>query len=362
MIEVLTGTTATFYCTYTRVSGEQVDPIDPVMSIYQDDNLIYGPVAMTKISVGYYFATWAVPNSQPSGNYSAFYEGVVDGLDGQAEEPFTVVSSGSPGPIATGFYCSWDDVKTNLLGLDVSDMCANLETVISGAVIQNIKVEIDTYCKQNFDRTNITEFYDGTGTNKIVLKRRPIYQLYNCVLRVIPSISWYTFRRWRHINVVDSQGIQVGYQQGGPEPINSTVMPPYNPGDYTWETDIVKADLFVDCANGLLTIPPRILYLEMNAIPFWNYTFLRGNANIEVNYDYGYSLSNMPRDLRNASALLVACQVLRIKGMGLSAGTVSMNFADVSRNFGSMPYAGAIEDMRKQAYQILDHFRRISVG
>lgn len=258
------------------------------------------------------------------------------------------------------YYCAWDDVKACLIGLDVADLPTTLQARIEATYIPSLKTEIDNYCRQNFDLTTITQFFDGSGTEKIILPRRPINNLTNCVLRVIPSISWYTFRRWRHINVVDSQGIIIAIQ-GGPEPIGNA-QPPYSPSDYVWETDITKADLFVDCANGIITIPPRILYLEMQAIPFWNYTWLKGNANIEVTYTYGYAADNYPLDLKLAAAKLVACQVLLVKGIGISAGTNSMTVDGVSRNFGGTPYAALIKDFRDQAYQTLDRFRRMDIG
>jgi len=257
------------------------------------------------------------------------------------------------------YYCAWDDVKACLLGLDVADVPITLQTRIEDTYIPALKNEIDTYCRQNFDETTITQFFDGTGTEKIVLPRRPIKELKQCILRVIPSISWYTFKRWRHINVIDSQGYTIAVQ-GGPEP-HTGAEPPYVPADYDWETTIEKADLFVDCANGLIVIPPRILYLEMQAIPFWNYTWLKGNANIEVQYTYGYASSNYPLDLKLAAAKLVACQLLLIKGIGISAGTNSMSIDGVSRNFGGTPYSALIQDFRTQAYQTLDRFRRLEV-
>ena len=258
------------------------------------------------------------------------------------------------------YYCAWDDIKACLLGLDVGDLPSTLQTRIENTYIPALKNEIDTYCRQNFDLTTVTQFYDGSGTDKIILPRRPINQLTNCILRVIPSISWYTFKRWRHINVVDSQGYTIAVQ-GGPEPIGNA-QPPYSPSDYNWETDITKADLFVDCANGILTIPPRILYLEMQAIPFWNYTWLHGNANIEVTYTYGYASDNYPLDLKLAAAKLVACQLLLVKGLSGSGGANAINIDGVSRNFGGTPYAALIQDFRTQAYQTLDRFRRMDVG
>jgi hypothetical protein len=258
------------------------------------------------------------------------------------------------------YYCTWDDVKACLLGLDVADVPITLQTRIESTYIPALKLEIDTICRQNMDATTVTQFFDGTGTEKIVLPRRPIKELKSCILRVIPSISWYTFKRWRHINVIDSQGNTIAVQ-GGPEP-HTGKEPPYSSGDYDWESDITKADLFVDCANGMIVIPPRILYLEMQAIPFWNYTWIKGNANIEVTYTYGYDVSNLPLDFKLAAAKLVACQVLLLKGIGISAGANSMTIDGVSRNFGGTPYAALIQDFRTQAYSTFEHYRRLDVG
>lgn len=258
------------------------------------------------------------------------------------------------------YYCTWDDVKACLLGLDVADVPSTLQSRIEATYIPALKSEIDNYCRQNFDLTTISRFIDGSGTDKIVLPHRPIKEFTYCVLRVIPSISWYTFKRWRSINVVDSNGVTVAIQ-GGPEP-HTGKEPPYSVGDYDWETDITKADIFVDASNGILVIPPRILYLEMQAIPFWNYTWLKGNANIEVQYTYGYASNNYPPDLKLAAAKLVACQVLLIKGIGISAGANSMSIDGVSRNFGGTPYQALIQDFRTQAYQTLDKYRRMEIG
>ena len=355
------GYTATFYCTYARLDGTAVDPTSPTVEVWQGAVQIVPPIAMTQISVGFYYAEWVIPGAQATGIYTALYKGIIDGIDCQGSEDFQVIlQGGSVTPGIPDYYCSWDDVSACLLGLDLGCVPSTLMDRMTQFHIPAVKNEIDSYCRQNFNRTTVKQFFDGSTTEKIVLPRRPIRQLTYCVLRVIPSISWYTFARWRHINVVDSEGYTIA-TQGGPEP-HAGKYPPYSPGDYDWEDDIVKADLFVDCANGILTIPPRILYLEMQAIPFWNYTFLKGNANVEVWYEYGYDETNFPRDLRLAAAKLAACQLLLLKGIFQSSGANSVSIDGVSRNFGGTPYTALIEDMRKQAYATLDRFRRMEVG
>jgi len=375
MQQFTVGSTATFYCTFARLDGSAVDPVTPTVEVWLSDSLIVSAVPMVKISVGYYYATWTVPGAQPTGTYSALYKGTIDGIVCQASEDFELTVAGGGVMPISGYYCTWDDVKACLLGLDIGDIPDTLQTRMTSFYIPTLKREIDQYCRQNFDKTTITEFYNGSTTEVIAGLRRPIKNLFYCVLRVIPSISWYTFRRWRNINVIESTGVTVAYQ-GGPEPDDETIQPPYPDLDgysgtsgfsgvgYTWESDITKADLFVDCSNGILTIPPRILYLEMQAIPFWNYTFLRGNNNVEIQYEYGYEDNNFPNDLRLAAAKLVACQVLLIKSIIQSGGgTNSIAIDGVSRSFGGgTPYSALITDFRTQAYATLDRYRRIKVS
>jgi len=360
MLQYIKGDIATLYCSFARVDGSPVDPTNPVVGIWKDGVQVVADMPMLQISTGYFYVEWLVPITMPSSEYSALYTGTIDGIFVQGEETFEI--TGEPSPTISDYYCSWDDIKACLLGLDYGDIPATLQDRMNYFHIPSLKTEIDDYCRQNFNKTTITQFLDGSTTDKMTHFRRPISKLIYMDLKVIPSISWYTFKRWRHINVVDSQGNTIAVQ-GGPEPTDPMFIPPYtDPSQYTWEDGIEKADLLVDCANGMVIIPPRILYLEMQAIPFWNYTFLRGNKNVQVTYEYGYDDTNFPRDLRLAAAKLASCQLLLLKGIGNGAGgAVSMNIDGVSRNFGGTPYSALITDMRTQAYAILDRYRRIGV-
>lgn len=368
------GLPAQLNVSFALADETPIDPTSPTMEIWDGGTLIVPAIPLTRISLGFYYGIWNIPSTQYTAVYTVLYKASYLGEPIQVSEDIEVTSAGVV-PAMTGYYCSWDDVRACLLGLDIGDIPDSLQTRINTLHIPSLKTEIDQYCRQNFDKTVITEFLNGSTTDKMVLNRRPIRNLFYCVLRVIPSISWYTFRRWRNINVIDSIGTVVAYQ-GGPEPANENVQPPY-PGmsgysgqsgfsgsGYTWESTIEKADLFVDSANGILTIPPRILYLEMQAIPFWNYTFLKGNDNVEVQYEYGYDLTNLPLDLRLAAAKLVACQVLLFKGIVQSGGgSNSIAIDGVSRSFGGgAPFSALIADMRAQAYATLDKYRRIQVG
>jgi hypothetical protein len=273
-------------------------------------------------------------------------------------------------------YCILNDVKTWLAGVDVSEMPPTLDLMIEQTWIPWAKGEVDAFCGDNFDLTTINEFYDGSGGKDMILNHRPISFVRNVVLRVIPALEWFHFLRWFHLNTTDQFGHEVT-QRGGVEPIGGAIAPyvfavgsptpvdmqgPVPTGNFNNTTEqYEKADLFADCRRGILTIPPRILYLENQAVPFWNYTFLRSTNNIEIEYDYGYkNIDSLPVEIRQASAQLVAAAVLANKGQFASAGASSITLGGTSKSFGEMPYANYIRNYITAAKATLNRYKRIS--
>jgi hypothetical protein len=278
-------------------------------------------------------------------------------------------------------YCLLQDVKDRLLGLDISDMPANLESIIEDSFIPWATRQIDVFVGENLSNTTVSEFYDGTGRNFIILRHRPVSFVRRVVLRIIPSLTWFTFKRWFHLNETDITGITAA-TRGGVTPINSTVDTPYtfintdpvpvdlqttNPllvtGQFINTSDQYGAsDLFVDCSKGILTIPPRILYLENQAIPFWNYTWLRGFQNIEVDYDYGYKdLEHLPLEIRNACAYFVAANVLMAKGHFYGAGSANLSMTGMNLSFRDVPFGSHIKMYLEIAKQNLVPYKRLHV-
>lgn len=263
-----------------------------------------------------------------------------------------------------------------LAGVDVSEMPPTLDHIIEQMWIPWAKREVDIFCGENFDVTTINEFYDGSGGKDMVLNHRPISFVRNVVLRVIPSLEWFHFLRWFHLNTTDQLGHSVT-QRGGVTPIGGASAPYVFPIGSTTPADMqgavptgnfnntteqyTEADLFVDCRRGILTIPPRILYLENQAIPFWNYTFLRSTNNIEIEYDYGYKdIDSLPVEIRQATAQFAAAAVLANKGQFASAGALSISLGGVSKSFGDMPYANYIRSYTEAAKSVLTRYKRIS--
>lgn len=291
-------------------------------------------------------------------------------------------------------YCTLDDVKSILLGLDVSDIPSTLETKITNNYIKWAQRDIDRFCGTNFDATVVEEFLSGTGTDSIHLKHRPVREIINTILYIIPSAQWFQFKRWFYIEHVGQLGITVA-RRGGVEPKTDADIPPYDfdvslhPGftntvasgsetaDFNdTEEQYGKADLFIDVTLGRLTVPPRILFLESQAVPFWNYTFLSGVNNIRVQYVYGYSdptqpdllldpsgstNGNLPPEITQACANLTAKYVLLDKGLFSGSGAKSISIDGVSKSFGEMPYEGAITYLETQARELLAPYKRLGV-
>lgn len=275
-------------------------------------------------------------------------------------------------------YCTVDDVKKWLAGLDVSEMPSTLDLIIETEYIPWAKREIDNFVGENFDLTTTNEFYDGTSTPEMILRHRPITFLRKAILRIIPSVQWFEFRRPFHQNTVTQTGVTIA-ERGGVEPIDAVVQPPYtfDPGspvpedliggpktaDFNNTTEqYEKADLFIDCKKGILIIPPRILFLENQGVPFWNYTWLEGFQNNEIEYDYGYKdLESLPQEIRSACAKLAAASVLQTKGLFVGSGAVSLSIEAVSKSFTNTPFGGQIATYIEGAKQSLRPYQRLRV-
>lgn len=287
-------------------------------------------------------------------------------------------------------YCTADDVKKQLMGLDVSDLPDSIIDAITTKYIPWAQRDVDSFCGTNFDLTTTEEWHNGTGSDLLVLSHKPVREILNVVLYIIPSVQWFQFARWAYVNEVDQLGTKVA-RTGRVNPNTNVAIPPYvfpmGLGFQNEDPDLVDqtatfdqtttyveaADLFVNMRLGTLKIPPRILFLESQAVPFWNYTWIRGSQNVRVKYVYGYSnpiavdtltglsTGSLPREITEATAALAAKYILRDKGLVTGSGATSMNIDGVSRAFGTMPYQGYMEQFDQYAHEILKRYRRIGV-
>ena len=278
-------------------------------------------------------------------------------------------------------YCTIEDVKGEVLGLDISDLPVTLVDRINNDFIPTAKREVDTYCGENFDLTKVREFYDGNNLPVLPLRHKPIRQVDVVTIRIVPSLKWFFFRRWFYIKNTAHDGTVVSVS-GGVEPVSSVTVPLFEtPYTYPTATGLTpevpsgntatlidttaqyeRSDLHIDAVNGLLTIPPRVLFIEAQGVPFWNYTWIMGQRNIEVDYSYGYKdIASLPFELRKATAKLVAAKILQVKAMWVSSGAQSISQDGVSKSFSGGAYSNEIKNLKEEAYAILNRYKRITV-
>jgi hypothetical protein len=286
-------------------------------------------------------------------------------------------------------YAKKDDVKKHMLGLDISDLPSSLDAAIESKYLVWAQRDIDTYCGQNFDQTVTEEYYDGSGTNMLILRRRPVREILRIRLDIIPPVEWVRFKRWFYIQTQTRTGITVA-RAGGVEPAPVTSEPPYvfpaglgfitedsNPVNQTatfsnTDTQYERVDLLVNCEMGMLQIPARVLFMEGQATPFWNYTWLRGNGNVRIKYSYGYTdpattdnliggPGNLPPEITDAAAMWACKYILMDKAVTMGAGAKSLSVDGVSRSFGEMPYEGVIKMLDERAKSIMYRYKMLGV-
>jgi len=278
-------------------------------------------------------------------------------------------------------YCTLSDIQAELLGLDISDLPPTLISRINNDYIPMVKADVDSYCAENFDLTRVREFYDGNNLPTLALRHKPIHQIDVVTLRIVPSIQWFQFSRWFYIKNTSHTG-EVVSVSGGVSPIVPGFLPTFdNPYSYPIGSGLTPevslgntssfsdststyegSDLHVDSVNGQLIIPPRVLFIESQGVPFWNYSWLMGQRNIEVGYYYGYTdVDHLPRAIRHASAKLGAAKILQMKGMWNSAGARSISQDNVTKNFGEGAYSAEIKMLKDEAHSLLNRYKRITV-
>lgn len=274
-------------------------------------------------------------------------------------------------------YCTENDVKKALFGLDISDLPASLSTAVTEKYIPWAGREFDRLCGTNLGVTEVEEEYDGSGTSKLILRHRPIREVISLGLYIIPSSKWVNFFRWYYVGTTDIRGTKIA-KSCGIEPVDDAT-PPYTFAEGSGfvnegvtptatfaatETQYGRTDLLIDCSKGILTIPPQILISANQAFPYWNYTWITGSMNVRIKYTYGYSdpnaedallgtdHGNLPLEISDAVAGLAACYVLQDKGLWIGAGAKSRSIDGVTQSFGDRPYEGHIKAFQERATNV----------
>ena len=90
MTEYVRGKLAVLYTTFTS-NGVVADPSTLNIAIYYKGDVVIAPTSMTKISTGFYYYSFEIPNTWEIDVYVAIYTGVLGTTPFQRSESFNVV-------------------------------------------------------------------------------------------------------------------------------------------------------------------------------------------------------------------------------------------------------------------------------
>jgi len=276
-------------------------------------------------------------------------------------------------------HCSLRQVRRLLMGLDLSPFRGDngsldeFDAMLVEDIIPEASARAVRVMRTNFDYSREIWYFNGPGSTDLVLPRKAIIYVNAVFLRILPSLVWYRFVRIRNVDGAEFAAI------GGiePPPALPENLLPYGDANTPYYTPQIltgaeDADLFISPRRRTLSIPPRVLAANI-ATPFWDWTFMPGNMNVEVHFAYGYAptmytdrqplqfdpltgdllmesapigdgtdvpggapvdwSSGMPRDLTQAVARMAYADVLRRFSRGVAGGLTSVSVDGASESY-----------------------------
>lgn len=247
-----------------------------------------------------------------------------------------------------GFYCSQEDVFQVGLGLPWSKIdaqfeqvksffpdCTDVPSLVRNRLIPSAESEVDVFLKQTHKPTQVTHFLDGTGTDELWLPYAPILSVDKCAIYSIPSVLFLELTRpqlTKSLGAVDAAQFY---------------------GD---------ADLLFDPETGQLKLPSRTLQ-GIAFTPFWNYSWLTGDKNIQVTWTYGFSdPANVPQSFRTGVASIVCIKLLEMLGLEYQ-GMASYKSGQTAKVVGrerNLPYADLIMRLDARVRHLLNDYKNMS--
>ena len=333
--------TGTAYGTFS-VADVPTNPTGLTVRIYKDGTEIIAATTPTNIEVGYYYYAFAVPTAWELGWYSVLWEGVLNGISFQQEEPFEVIltQTDTGTDLPSGTYCALGDITNVMAQVDLSGM-PEIATRMT-EYIYDAQDEVDRLCGQSFKEYTETVYLDGSGGVDLILPRKPVTEVSSCVVRLSANTAWITFSNIVYINCRMSDGTLIRTA--------------------STDTEVLASDLLVDVRDGRLRVPESDVVVASSAWPGMGYRFIEGISNIKVTYTAGYDSDSYPRRVKRMAALIAVKEFLLRKSDRDAGGMTSLNVDGAGRNWGGIPYQGRLAFLEAEIEKIAEFYRPIEVS
>jgi hypothetical protein len=287
---------------------------------------------MTKVSTGFYYYSFTIPETWDEDFYTALYTGTLNGVAFKQEETFKVVKEETitGATLPSDAYCTLGDIQTELRGVSFSEF-PDADDIMTDE-IAHAERQINEATGRYFKEMTETTYLDGQGLRTLQLPHNPVTSISVCKIRVTPSSVWANFTSIAYINCTDYSGVLL-------------TTP-------STESIIESAELYCDVRSGLLIIPEGVLTVEGAGIPYWNYTFPDYPNCVQLTYTFGYSATTRPERVRELCAKMVAMKMLLLKGDYIGGGATGTNVDGFGLGFGGIPYAGRLETLKRDIDQL----------
>ena len=245
-------------------------------------------------------------------------------------------------------YITYTDVLNLLRGVDLTTDLPTINADITNIFIPMAQAEINAYLGYSILETTATKYYNGSNVQELCLRVRPVQNVTECVVYSVPYQSvWLTFApsAIAKINTTDRRGNIIT----------------------TENIPIQQTQLVLDCEKGILQIPITSATYAMIGVPINYPQFLAGVNNVKVSMTYGYSVANMPAEVKMACSYLAAILVMLAKGNVVGQGVISISIGQVSKSFAQgadkrkLPYAGLLSSFDSYVVKLLQPYRQIYV-
>ncbi|MBA3240089.1 MAG: phage head-tail connector protein [Acidobacteria bacterium] len=164
MQQVGQGGTIRLTVQYQDGSGNLVNPLNPLVSIYNPSNAqVVANATPTNAGTGIYFYDYTVAVAAPLGQWYGRFTGTINGASVQGDDEFLVVTAGSVSPYSGQGLLTLSEYKT-FIGIDPSNTRDDAQTEALIAAASNA---VRTYTDREFElssdpATRIFQ-YDNSG-------------------------------------------------------------------------------------------------------------------------------------------------------------------------------------------------------